>query len=71
MVFKCQEDSFLKEFETCVTKIEKTGDKLLVNFEVCASLNNFVDQSRLGNRFRTQFCSPKAAVSQLIMARSC
>lgn len=47
MVFKCQEDSFLKEFDTCVTKIEKTGDKFLVNFEVCASLNNFEDQSRL------------------------
>lgn len=35
MVFKCQTDSFLKEFETKVTKVEKTDDgKVLVSFEV-------------------------------------
>lgn len=39
MVFKCQEDSFLKEFETHITKIEKCDNKLLVNFEVCAKCN--------------------------------
>lgn len=35
MVFKCQTDSFLKQFTTKVVKIEETEDKkLLVNFEV-------------------------------------
>lgn len=35
MVFKCQTDSFLKEFTTKVSKIEKADDgKYLVNFEV-------------------------------------
>jgi hypothetical protein len=35
MVFKCQTDSFLKEFTTKVVKIEEAVDKkLLVNFEV-------------------------------------
>lgn len=35
MVFKCQTDSFLKEFATKVVKIEKTEDnKVQVNFEV-------------------------------------
>lgn len=35
MVFKCQTDSFLKEFVTKVTKIESTDDsKLKISFEV-------------------------------------
>jgi hypothetical protein len=35
MVFKCQTDSYLKEFTTRVVKIEEIEDKkLLVNFEV-------------------------------------
>ena len=40
MVFKCQTDSFLKEFVTKVAKVEKSDDgKFLVNFEVsCASI---------------------------------
>ena len=34
MVFKCQTDSFLKEFITKIVKIETENEKLLVNFEV-------------------------------------
>lgn len=35
MVFKCQNDSFLKEFETEVVAVEKDeAGKLLVKFEV-------------------------------------
>lgn len=39
MVFKCQTDSYLKEFATKVAKIEKTDDgKVLVSFDVSAYL---------------------------------
>jgi misacylated tRNA(Ala) deacylase len=48
MVFKCQTDSFLKEFTTKVVKIEETEDKkLLVNFEVSSSSNYFCSDYNL------------------------
>jgi hypothetical protein len=73
MVFKCQTDSFLKEFTTKVVKIEESEDKkLLVNFEV-----SFPSFSRFPDYFlqppilsRTLFCSLKVVVNPQTTARS-
>lgn len=72
MVFKCQTDSFLKEFTTKIVKIETEDKKLLVHFEVISRAFSSNPFNILLNLIfpRIPFYSRKEEVNQQTMEKS-